>query len=352
MKPLTIILYPFSMLYAGILWLRHGLYNRGIIKSHKGAVPTIVVGNLNLGGTGKTPHALMFSNFIKKKYDLALLSRGYGRKSKGFFKVDEKGEPSQFGDEPLLLQSNLPDVPVFVCENRVEGIHQIAQLLPQTEIVLLDDAYQHRALRGDIQVLLTDFHQPFFKDYLVPTGNLRDIKSRWKAADIIFVTKSPQELTENQKLEWLSKFPELSSKPIFFSYLVYGSPRSVYSDELLSFKPNFVYGLSGLANNEPFKKYLETSFSLKKFKSYGDHHHFSGQDVTALQSEFGTFADPFDVVLMTEKDAVKWKKLQEARALPLYYVPIEIRVHEDKGKNWEEVLSDLLKKIKKKKHSE
>ncbi len=349
MKPLTIILYPFSMLYAGILWLRHGMYNRGILKSHKGAIPTVVVGNLNLGGTGKTPHALMFSNFIKKNYDLALLSRGYGRKSKGFFKVDEKGEPEQFGDEPLLLSANLPDVPVFVCENRVEGINQIAQISPQTEIVLLDDAYQHRALKGDIQILLTDFHQPFFKDYLVPAGNLRDIKSRWKAADFIFVTKSPNELTEKQKLEWLSKFPELSGKPIFFSYLVYGSARRVYGDERLSFKPNSVCGLSGLANNKPFKEYLETSFSLKKFKSYPDHHHFSEQDVTALRSEFGTFADPFDVVMMTEKDAVKWKNLQEAKDLPLFYIPIEIKVHEDKGKNWEEVLSDLLKKIKKRK---
>ncbi len=337
------------MLYAGILWLRHGLYDRGILKSQKGAIPTVVVGNLNLGGTGKTPHALMFSNFIKKNFDMALLSRGYGRKSKGFFKVDEKGKPEDFGDEPLLLQSNLSDVPVFVCENRVEGVLEIAQRLPQTEIVLLDDAYQHRALQGDIQILLTDFHKPFFKDEIVPSGTLRDIKARWKAADIVFVTKSPNELTESQKLEWLSKFPELSSKPIFFSYLVHGSPRSVYSDEGLSFKPNSVYGLSGLANNRPFMKYLETSFSLKKFKSYPDHHHFSGQDVTALRSEFGTFADPFDVVMMTEKDAVKWKNLQEAKDLPLYYVPIEIRVHEDKGKKWEEVLSDLLKKIKKRK---
>ncbi|MFN6378117.1 MAG: tetraacyldisaccharide 4'-kinase [Flavobacteriales bacterium] len=349
MSPLSIILYPFSMLYAAILWLRHGLYNRGILKSQKGVIPTIVVGNLNLGGTGKTPHALMFSNFIKKNFEMALLSRGYGRKSKGFFKVDENGKPEIFGDEPLLLQSNLPDVPVFVCENRVEGIHQIAQILPKTEIVLLDDAYQHRALNGDIQILLTDFHQPFFKDYLIPSGKLRDIKSRWKAADIIFVTKSPVELTENQRLEWLSKFPELSGKPIFFSYLVYGSPRGVYTDEWLSFKPNSVFGLSGLANNKPFMKHLETNFSLKKFKSYADHHHFSGQDVTTLRSEFGTFADPFDVVLMTEKDAVKWKNLQQAKDLPLYYVPIEIRVHEDKGKKWEEVLSDLLKKIKKKK---
>jgi tetraacyldisaccharide 4'-kinase len=349
MTPLSIILYPFSMLYAGILWFRHALYNRGILRSQKGAIPTVVVGNLNLGGTGKTPHALMFSNFIKKNYELAMLSRGYGRKSKGFFQVNENGDPKQFGDEPLLLRSNLTDVPVFVCENRVEGIRQIEQRASQTEIVLLDDAYQHRALTGDIQILLTDFHQPFFQDHLVPAGQLRDIKCRWKAADIIFVTKSPSKLTENERLEWLSKFPELSSKPIFFSYVVYGSPRSVYRDEMLSFKPNFVYGLSGLANNKPFVKYLETSFSLKKFKSYPDHHHFSGQDVTALRSEFGTFADPLDVVMMTEKDAVKWKNLQEAKDLPLYYVPIEIHVHVDKGKKWEEVLSEMLKKIKKRK---
>lgn len=347
MTLLSIILYPFSLLYGAILWLRHTLYDSGVLKSSRGAIPTIVVGNLNLGGTGKTPHALMFSNFIKKNFELALLSRGYGRRTKGYLEVLENGIAQDFGDEPLLLKQNLPDTLIAVCENRVEGVRTIASQYPQTQWVLLDDAMQHRPLKGDISILLTDFNKPFFNDHLVPAGSLRDLKSRWKSADMIFVTKSPSELSEKQKLQWLSKFPELVSKPIFFTSVVYGSPRGVYNGQLLDFKPANVLGLAGLANNEPFKNYLESHFSLKKFKSLPDHHHFNEEDITSLRAEFGTFADPFSIILMTEKDAVKWKNLIRAKDLPLYYVPIEIKVHHDKGKTWEEVLMDFIKKIKK-----
>lgn len=346
MKLRTLILIPFSACYALVLRARHLFYDWGLLKSEKGKVPSIVVGNLDLGGTGKTPHALLFANHIRKNHEVAIVSRGYGRKTKGFREVTLNATAADCGDEPVSMKRHSPDLPIFVGEKRVHAIANAVNQIEDLEWVVLDDAFQHRALKGDIHILLTQFSKPFFENHLLPAGTLRDLKSRWKIADFIVVTKAPSGVKETDILKWLSKFPELTRKPIFFSSLVYDRPVHLFTGKTLDSKDVLVYGLSGLADNQPFETYLKESFTLKKYKSYPDHYNFTSSDIKTLGNEFGTFAGPEEIIVMTEKDAAKWRDIPEARNLPLYYIPISLQISEDSGKSWDKVLDELMKKVK------
>lgn len=346
MKLQTLILLPFSACYALVLRLRHWLYDTGLRASERGAVPTIVIGNLDLGGTGKTPHALLFAQHVQKNHEVAIVSRGYGRRTKGFREVTSSSTAAECGDEPVLMKRHCPELPVFVGEKRVEAVAKAAQCMEGLEWVILDDAFQHRALQGDIHVLLTSYDLPFFQNHLLPAGTLRDISGRWEIADLIIVTKAPANLTEHEKLDWLSKFPDLTRKPIFFSSIVYGHPVHVFTGKPLDSKGKIAYGLAGLAKNRPFESYLKEAFTLKKFKSYPDHYNFTASDLKTLANEFGTFADPTEIILMTEKDAAKWRSIPEALNLPMYFVPIELNISEDSGKSWSQVLDERIKKVK------
>lgn len=343
MRALSLLLWPFSFIYRLILEGRHWAYDRGWLDSKKANVPTIVIGNLSLGGTGKSPTALMILEFLKKKYHVGLLSRGYGRTSKGIRWVSVLDDAEHVGDEPLMIKNRMPDVPVAVAEDRLNGL----KLLEESDCdwVVLDDALQHRRLQPDLVILLVDYNRPFFSDFVLPAGTLRDTPSRWKKADMIFITKIPKGTSEEEKRHWLSNFPALSSKPIFFLEIEYGEPVGVFNGLTLDSNVKNVYGLSGIARPEYFASYLNSKFSLKKLKTYPDHHRFTGEDMSSLRSELSTFDVPIQAVLTTEKDAMRIRKFRELIDFPIYYVPIHFRVNDAIGKTWEETLEGMMKKI-------
>lgn len=344
MKFIRLILWPFSFVYSIVLWIRNTLYDKGIFSSEQGAIPTIVVGNLNLGGTGKTPHTLAILHHLSQKgIEVALLSRGYGRKTKGFRLITENDDAASVGDEPLLMKKQLPHLTMAVCENRLMGIKELKTQFPHLQWVVLDDALQHRPLRGHINILLTEFKKPFFNDFLVPSGNLRDHKIRAKAADIIIATKSPDSLQKHEMMSWKSNSRALDRIPVLFSSIHYGQPQHVFVGKALDFSPEESMAVTGIARPEAFIDYTTLQYNLKKIKTYPDHHPFTVNDMAVIQREFDTFTRPSKAIFTTEKDAVKMADLSEFKQLPIYFIPISVKVKSVDDVNWLEMLEQLMK---------
>ncbi len=344
MSALSILLWPFSFLYRMVLETRHLAFNRGWLSSKKAPIPTIVIGNLSLGGTGKTPVAAMILDYLSRKYRVALLSRGYGRTSKGVRWVEMEDDADASGDEPLLIKNRFPSIPVVVAEDRLKGAQEL--MSSQTEWLVLDDAFQHRKLIPDISILLVDYNKPFFQDHVLPAGTLRDTPNRWKTADMVFITKVPEGVDETQLRHWLSKFPDLASKPVFFFGLQYAHPVGVFTGNALNFNPDSVMAVCGIAKPDYFFRYLKTKYSLKKTKTYPDHHRFRPEDMSFLQKEFSTFGEGENAIFTTEKDAMRWRNWKAWKELPVFYIPIRFVAIGEKGKSWQETLDGLMKKHK------
>jgi tetraacyldisaccharide 4'-kinase len=315
---------PFSWIYSAVLFVRNWLFDHNLLKSTRGKAQTVVVGNLSLGGTGKTPHSSLIIRELSRHFSVALLSRGYGRKSKGFYMLSTDSKASQVGDEPLLLKKQNPTIPVAVCENRIDGIDLILKEMPSVQWVVLDDAYQHRALKGDVHVLLSEYNAPFFKDFVLPSGRLRDHKKQWRRADVVIITKCPANLTSEEMQSFVNQFPELKSKQVLFSKMKYGNPVPVFNPNLKFDIDAQVFGFCGIARPDTFQAHLVEHYSLKKFKSYPDHHGFTHADIATIRHDFGTFDVLSKMMLTTEKDAMRLLEFQELRDEPIFYIPIEV----------------------------
>jgi tetraacyldisaccharide 4'-kinase len=280
-----VLLIPFSLAYGLALRVRHLLYDTGVFKSQKAVRATFVIGNLCAGGSGKTPHMLKFAQWISTDFKIATLSRGYGRKSSGFRLVESDSDASESGDEPLLLKKNLPDVPVAVCENRLLGIEQLADVHPDIELVLLDDAFQHRPLKPDFSVLLIPHSDLLSTRYLLPAGNQRDLWQRYKKADIIIVTRCP-DLNDGSVLNQVRfAFHEFPMNAIFLSATNNSAVRSFDGSRQMELNSrNFpkcilVTGLSG-------GRRLKTSLEKKGLDvlhfEFPDHHMYSLENVNKI----------------------------------------------------------------------
>lgn len=330
MQILRWILLPFSLIYGLITEVRNFLYNIEILKVYKIPVKSIVVGNLSTGGTGKTPHVAFLAEMLKDKLKTVILSRGYGRKTTGFFWVDENGESEQFGDEPLSYKKRFrAEVKVAVCEKRKDGIERILQEQPETSLILLDDAFQHRAVKGGLNILLTEFSRPFFKDFMLPTGNLREFSSNKKRADIIIVTKC-HELDDRQKAALRVKLG-IGSKPVFFSQISYGAPVSFAKNKWS--EPKEILLVTGIANAQPLVDHLKKHHRLEHL-AFKDHHDFSASDILSIQQKFDTFAHDDAVILTTEKDFVRLQNkmdLLKTEQYPWFYLPISIELDDYEG---------------------
>ena len=249
-----LLLFLPSIILQGILRLRHFLFNCGIFYSQKAPVKTVVIGNLAIGGAGKTPFADMLIHSIKDHKVLGFVSRGYGRKSKGPLPITNDSTAADIGDEPLLIHRHHPDMPGFVAEKRNIGIEKLLIQSPQINCIVLDDALQHRALRGDVNILISKFDQPFYKDSLWPLGNLRDIKTRAKHVQAIAVTNSPGNLSENQKNSVKEQIRAITSAPVFFFYTEILPIRSLWSPTEI---PKNWGAFCGIAHPEPFFESLQ-----------------------------------------------------------------------------------------------
>lgn len=322
------LLAPAAFLFHGITAARNFLFDRGLLKSQKSPIPTLVVGNLSVGGTGKTPWVEFLVRQLRDEVKLATLSRGYGRKTTGFLQVLPNSAAAEVGDEPLQLYTNFKGaVPVFVGEDRVGATQKIKQLLPNLQLLILDDAFQHRKLNPDFRIVLTPFDSLFSKDYLLPMGRLRESRAGAKRADIVVVTKCPSELSLEEKNRLKQSIsPYLNAGALLlYSSTSYGEPYQVAGPVRTSFTS--VIALAGLADNGPFFSYCKQQFSLVDTFSFSDHHAYNPEDAEKIVEVLGQEKGQNAVLLTTEKDAVKLKSLAATEMwskIPIFALPIQV----------------------------
>jgi tetraacyldisaccharide 4'-kinase len=341
-KYLRLLLLPLSAVYGCGVFVRNRLFDWKFLKSEIGELPTLIVGNLSAGGSGKTPFTQYLIKILGENSGISVLSRGYGRKSQGFRWVNPDSNASDSGDEPLQIARRFPHLKVAVCEDRLAGIARMSNENPDIELVILDDAFQHRKLRGDFNILLTDYNEPYWDDLLLPAGGLRDMAYEVRRAQMIVVTKCPENLDEPEMSQIRRTIWPEPKQSLFFASLKYGglvqfsgpdtNPRDI--DGFLAF--------SGIANSQLFEKECRKLFSPKKFKNYPDHYPFSGADIQNLCVECGTFGVQRPALLTTEKDAVRIKELIVPESIPMFFLPIEFRILGDEKKFEQELLKIAL----------
>jgi tetraacyldisaccharide 4'-kinase len=320
-------LYPFALLYNGVTKARNKLFDRGTLPSFNPRIPTVVVGNLNVGGSGKTPMVEFLIESFADQYRTVTLSRGYGRKTKGFVLATRDTSPEQIGDEPFQIFAKYKEkIHVAVGEKRVDAAQEILSQLPETQLLLLDDAFQHRYIQGDVKILLTTFQGPFFEDHLLPAGTLRESRAGAARADIIVVTKCPNELQASQKERFLMEISRYSKAMVLFAGLGYGSPKVVSGKEQ-GIETKKVIALSGIADNGLFLAEAMRRFEVLEVLDFPDHHAYKESDMAVLKqlSEKHVGA----AVLTTEKDAVKLKSpaFREYLAeIPIFALPVNIKL--------------------------
>jgi len=324
------LLYPFTLLYDGITRLRNYFYDKGTLSSVQFSVPVISVGNLAMGGTGKTPHIEYLIRLLQKEYQLATLSRGYKRATKGFLLADEKSDAATIGDEPFQLFKKFPNTVVSVCEDRLVGIPQLLTLHPEVEVILLDDAFQHRRVRPGFQVLLTDYAEPFYHDHVLPAGNLRESRQGYKRAEVIIVSKCPSELSVSDRDFIRKKINPLPHQQVFFSKLHYGETYDFYSgQQLLTALPKEVLLISGIANSTPLVQHLEGLGHQVEQLKYPDHHYFKASDLEDIRKNMGKDWMGKRVIVTTEKDATRLyphQQLLAEWALPIIILPVSVQL--------------------------
>ena len=321
-------LFPFSFLYYIITLIRNLFFDWGIITSQKLQEPSICIGNLSVGGSGKTPMTIYLTNLLKNDFQVQILSRGYGRKTSGYKEVTVDSTSDDVGDEPLLYKKRFKsEITVAVAEKRSLGANELLKIQTKNSILLLDDAFQHRSVNAGFSILLTPFQQIFSSDFLLPVGNLREARCGANRADCIVITKCPESIEsahKNRIIECMQKY----SKPIFFSSIEYG--------ELISFgakRSSFetVLLVCGIAQPETLIIELRKKYKVKVLL-FADHHNFDSSDIKEIHQKFNTFVGDGVAILTTEKDYVRLQtKLtaDELETYPWYYLPIELKIENE-----------------------
>jgi tetraacyldisaccharide 4'-kinase len=323
---LQLLLMPLGWLYGGVMAVRNWLYDRNLKKVYRFSVPVISIGNLTVGGTGKTPHVEYLIRLLKNRYGVATLSRGYGRRTKGFLLANAQATAATLGDEPYQLYLKFaPEVTVAVGERRAEAIPAILQAQPRTGAILLDDAYQHRSVAPRLSILLTDYNRPFYGDFVLPAGRLRESRGGASRADMIIVTKCPPDLSRTSQQEITRRIEQYKRPevPVFFTGIRYGEPVP-FGGAGGAFNPDVVL-VSGLANAAPLENYVRQRFRLLEHLEFRDHHRYGPVDLAAMRKALEETSGR--TVLTTEKDYVKLigpELREQAARLPLFYLPIEV----------------------------
>lgn len=320
-------------IYYAVTSLRNKLYDLGLKKSTSFDFPIICVGNLSVGGTGKTPMIEYLINLLKDDYKIATLSRGYKRKTKGFVLADDTSNAEILGDEPFQFYNKFKEsILVSVDSNRINGINQLRKLESKPNVILLDDAYQHRKVKAGFNILLTTYNNPYFEDYVLPSGNLREPRNGAVRANIIIVTKCPDTLSDAEKNRFLKCINPAKNQHVFFSSIEYSD--DLFSEKLkinLDSVNNFTL-VTGIANANPLVEFLKKKELKFEHLNYSDHHNFSAHDITELEKS--------TLIVTTEKDFMRLKQYESLKD-KLFYLPIKVRVNDETAIN--KLIKDYLK---------
>lgn len=341
------LLLPISFIYSIVLLIRHKLYDWNILKSKCYDIPSICVGNLNFGGTGKTPHIEYLTELLSEKYKLAILSRGYGRNTKGFVLANENHTHQDIGDEPLQYFKKFKDVKVAVDENRCEGMERLLQEENPPQIVLLDDAYQHRKIKPGLNILLTDYYNLYSNNHLFPAGNLRDIKKAAQRADIIVATKSPNVITPYYRRDVESSLKPLSHQKIFYSYIEYLAfrPFSKISYETDIKETKTALLLCGIANTYSLEDYLKKKYNTISKIQFNDHHNFTKKDIDHIIEKYDSMIGKNKVIITTEKDAMRLINssfMNRFNDIPVFVLPIKIKFHKEAENSFDDEILNYI----------
>lgn len=343
MKTIRLLLFPFSLLYGLGVMARNLAFDLGVMKSREFGLPVISVGNLAVGGSGKSPMTEYLVRLLKGKYRIATLSRGYGRKSKGFRFVERNSSSAESGDEPLQFKRKFDDITVAVCEDRVEGIKKLEG---GHDVILLDDAYQHRALRPGLSILLFDYNTIFKFRMLLPAGDLREPVWEKDRADLLVVTKTPPGLDQADRQEILDIIKPRNQQEIFFSYLVYGNLKPLDPEmeerDFISVKVSTqVVLLTGIANPALLLSEIGGYTQHITHHKYADHHNFTKKNIVKLVQSFDALFADDKLIITTEKDAQRLCSMEAKellKGLPVYYVPVEAEIHEPERAHFNELI--------------
>lgn len=327
MAVLKIILLPFSLIYGFVVGIRNFFFNTGILKSKSFGIPVICIGNITVGGTGKTPHTEWLLSELSKDLRIACLSRGYKRRTKGFVLVTTRSTAEEAGDEPLQIKRKFPEIEVACDAKRTRGIEQLLSLALPPEVIVLDDAFQHRYVKAGKNIVLVDYNHPCYKDCLLPAGRLRETPGALKRADYIIVSKCPDNLSPIEQRLWSKHLRIKPYQQLFFTTMQYGEPRSMETGLPVPTptERTSVLCVTGIARPDPYIHYLKRFTPNVTVLKYPDHHRFSKRDVRNIQEVFEEIYNPDKYIFTTEKDAARLRDChlpQEIRE-KICYIPIE-----------------------------
>ncbi|OAV43778.1 tetraacyldisaccharide 4'-kinase [Lewinella sp. 4G2] len=345
------LLSPFSLLYGLGVGFRNWTYRQKLRKSIEFSVPVISVGNLSVGGAGKTPHIEYLIRGLSPYLNIATLSRGYRRKTRGFLEVLPQMNAEQVGDEPLQYARKFPDLMVTVAEERAYAIPEIIGRRPDTQLVLLDDAFQHRAVKPGLNILLTEFSNPYTRDHLLPSGRLREWRSGAARADLIVVSKCPRDLTREAADALIAEIDPLSHQQVFFSYYDYAAPYYML-DHRYRLKMDEgvnVLLISAIANTEYLIDHLKRQSPHVQSLEYEDHHYFNRRDLATLQLRFQEMPAGHKAIITTEKDATRLELHRDFirdERLPIFVLPLAVRFHFGEGPEFDRIVRDYLLQFK------
>lgn len=346
MSVFRILLLPFAVLYDAVTAVRNRLFDMHYKPATRFDIPVISVGNLAVGGTGKTPMVEHLIRLLQPENKIATLSRGYGRKTKGFKIANPVDTAATIGDEPFQIYKKFaPVIHVVVGEDRAYAIPMLLQELEGTQVVIMDDAYQHRSVIPGLSILLTEYSNPFYNDHLLPYGRLREARAGARRADVIIVTKCPQQLTDDEAMSIEKSIRSYSDKPVFFSKIRYGEPVSFGKDSVLSKK---IILVSAIANAHILESYVSKAYILVKHFAFRDHYVITDAELRDFSAILKKYPEGEVSILTTEKDMVKLQR-EELKShisrLPIFYLPIETEFIRN-GKDFDTLVLSFVRSFK------
>ena len=342
-----ILLFPFSLLYAGIISLRNIFYETGVLRSTSFNIPVVNVGNLSIGGTGKTPHIEYLIKLLSPYLNIATLSRGYKRKTKGFRLANHNDNAQTLGDEPYQFFIKHNNIKVAVSESRDIGIPMIIQKHPHTQTILLDDAFQHRSVTPGLNILLTEYNNLFTDDYLLPAGRLREPRDAYRRADLIVVTKCPTELSQDEMDRVIKKIKPLDHQSIHFSKYKYLNPYYIFDQNItvpLESQHRIVL-ISAIANVDYLLQYLEDTCTVDNVIKYEDHHYFTDFELEQFKKMYENLTEENSLFLTTEKDAMRLllhKEFLMKHNIPIFVLPIDVEFMHGTGQRFDNEVKQFL----------